>query len=795
MQFSENWLREWVNPAITTNELAHQLTMAGLEVEAVSPAGQALDKVVIGQVKSLEPHPDADKLRVCQVDVGSASKELLNIVCGAANVAAGGKYPVAMVGANLPGGLKIKKAKLRGVPSLGMLCSTKELALSEAADGLFTLPEDAPVGTAIAEFLQLNDQCIELSLTPNRGDCLSIAGIAREAGVLNRCDLTKPAIPAQKAAIKDVFPVEIEAGEHCPRYVGRVIKGIDPKAKTPMWMQEKLRRSGLRSLGPVVDVTNYVLLELGQPMHAFDLNKLQGGIKVRLSKEGEPITLLDGQAIKLREGALVIADQARAQALAGIMGGADSAVSDGTCDIFLESAYFEPAAIAGRARSYGLHTDSSHRFERGVDPALQGLAVERATQLLLEIVGGSAGPVIDINKQVEQKSGKPIVLRPGRIKRVLGIAMSAENVEDILKRLDMTVTAGADDSWAVCPPSFRFDIEREEDLIEELARIHGYDAIPASNPSAPAVMVARPEQQVSLEKLQGVLLERGYQEAITYSFVDPQVQHLLHPDQKVCTLANPISSDLSDMRLSLWPGLLTATAHNLNRQQENVRLFETGLCFYYENNELVQEPMVAGVICGSTVPKQWGVDSRALDFFDAKSDVEAILDLSAENDGYRFEAQSCVALHPGQSARVMRLNGEAIGWLGAIHPALAQKLDLPLQLYLFELKLSAVLKRRIPVFEEISKFPAIRRDLAIVVDQSVTAQKVSDVVQSTAEGLLADFRFFDVYQGKGIDPEKKSLAFGMVLQDATRTLTDEDVDVVIEKVIENLGRELGANLR
>ena len=805
MKFSELWLREWVNPAITTQQLADQLTMAGLEVEAVEPVAADIDQVIVGSVAQIDKHPDADKLQVCSVDVGNG--QALQIVCGASNVVKGGKYPVALIGAVLPNGLKIKKSKLRGVESSGMLCSATELGMAEQAEGLMTLPAGAPVGQSITDFLQLNDVSIELSLTPNRGDCLSVAGVAREVAVLNKTNVTPRHAAPVAPQCDSTFPVEIAAKQECPRYVGRVIKNVDPARTSPMWMQERLRRSGLRSISPTVDVTNYVLLELGQPMHAFDLDKLSGGITVRLASEGEEITLLDGQNIKLKAGTLVIADHKQPVALAGIMGGEESAVSDASKNIFLESAFFAPECIAGRARSYGLHTDSSHRFERGVDPALQELAMERATELLLEIVGGEPGPVISqqVKEFVPQRDA--ILLRHERLQKVLGTELDTSVVDDILFRLELQHVE-QEHGWTVTPPSFRFDIEREEDLIEEVARIYGYDKIPVAHAQAPAVMLPVTESHVTVERIQNVLIDRGYQEAITYSFVDPNIQRHLHSESGAVTLANPISADLSEMRTTLWSGLVGAVIYNLNRQQTSVRLFETGLRFLQTDSGLQQHPMIAGVVTGNASPMQWGQGARNVDLFDIKSDVEAIVSLTGQADTFIFVADRHPALHPGQTAKILRhtqLNqkhadnkseeSEEIGWLGTLHPAVSKKLGIEQPIFLFEIKLAAVTQREIPHFEEIPKFPSIKRDLAIVVDEGVSAQAVSDCIRRVSTVMLTNLKLFDVYQGKGIDSGRKSLAFSLTLQDRDRTLTDQDVDVAIDEILSTLNRELGATLR
>jgi len=805
MKFSEQWLREWVNPAITTQQLADQLTMAGLEVEAVVPVAADLSQVVVGCVTHLERHPEADKLKVCSVDVGGG--ETLQIVCGANNVVNGGKYPVALVGALLPNDLKIKKSKLRGVESSGMLCSAKELGITEQAEGLMTLPADAPAGKTITDYLQLKDSSIELSLTPNRGDCLSVAGVAREVAVLNKVSVTPVHADPVAPHSDDTFPVDITAQRECPRYVGRVIKNIDPTKATPLWLQERLRRSGLRSISPVVDVTNYVLLELGQPMHAFDLDKLSGGIIVRLANEGEDITLLDGQAIKLTQGTLVIADRKRPVALAGIMGGGESAVTDHTRNIFLESAFFAPDCIAGRARSYGLHTDSSHRFERGVDPALQERAVERATALLLEIAGGEPGPVISkqIKDHIPQRT--PVLLRHERLHKVLGVKLATSIVDDILFRLELQHIE-QEHGWTVTAPSFRFDIEREEDLIEEVARVYGYDNIPVAHAQAPSLMLPVTESRVTVERIQNVLLDRGYQEAITYSFVDPKVQRHLYSGNGAVTLANPISADMSEMRTTLWSGLISTIIYNLNRQQASVKLFETGLRFLKTDKGLQQQPMIAGAVTGSASSLQWGQENRAIDFFDIKSDVESILSLTGNAEAFMFLPGKHPALHPGQTAKIVRHtqlnqkdadnkseNFEEIGWLGTLHPAVGRKLDTEQPIYVFEILLEAVTQRVIPRFNEIAKFPSIKRDLAIVLDEGISAQAVGDCIRRTSTAMLTNLKLFDVYQGKGIDPGRKSLAFSLTLQDRNRTLTDQDVDVAIEAILSALNREFGATLR
>jgi phenylalanyl-tRNA synthetase beta chain len=791
MKFSEQWLREWVNPSINTAELAHTLTMAGLEVEAVEPVAGDFDHTVVGQVVELTPHPDADKLNVCKVDVGQG--EALQIVCGAPNVALNMKAPVAVVGATLPGNFKIKKAKLRGVESFGMLCSAKELQLSESAEGLMVLPADAPVGTDIREYLGLNDNAIELGLTPNRGDCLSVVGVAREVGVLTGQDVRSQPSPEIVTETDATFPVTIEATVDCPHYAGRVIQGVDARAETPLWMQERLRRSGLRSLGPVVDVTNYVLLELGQPLHAFDLAKLDSGLVVRHAKGGESIKLLDGQTIELEAGSLVIADHSAPQALAGIMGGDASAVTDETKNIFLESAYFNPLSIAGRARSYGLHTDSSHRFERGVDPELQKRALERATQLLLDIVGGKAGPVVEAQEEQFLPQRSAITLRKARLEKILGVAIAPERVSDILSRLGAQVETTAE-GWVANPPSFRFDMEIEADLVEEVARIHGYDNLPSTRPAAAGVMLPSTERRVGLERVKQMLVDRGYQEAISYSFVSPEIQALLDPEASVVRVANPISEDMSVMRTTLWCGLINALSHNLNRQQSDVRLFESGLKYIQQGNEINQENVIAGVVCGNHLPEQWGDKSRPVDFFDVKGDVESLLEKLASLTDFGFIADKHPVLHPGQHARIS-WKDEPIGWIGCLHPAIEKKLGFAQKVFVFELRLSCFENATIPEFKPVSRFPAIRRDLALIVNEGISAKELEEMVWNNASDLLKDFQLFDVYQGKGIDSGRKSVAFGLTFQDQSRTLEDTEIEAALAPIVTALETSLGATLR
>ena len=798
MKFSEQWLRTWVNPELPTQEMCDQLTMAGLEVDSVEPAAADFTGVVVAKVISLEKHPDADKLNICQVTDGSETSQ---IVCGAANVREGLLIPLAKVGAVLPAEAagetwKIKPAKLRGIESFGMLCSEKELGLADSAEGLMELPADAPLGESLREYLQLDDTIIELDLTPNRGDCLSIAGIARELGVLNKCEVTEQLWEPYKQTITDEFSVDIQADDACTHYAGRIIKGVNVKAETPLWMLERLRRSGIRGLSPVVDITNYVMLELGQPMHAFDLQKLDRKLIVRYAANKEKITLLDGKEIELHDNTLVIADQSKVLALAGVMGGKDSAVDDTTKDIFLESAFFKPQFIAGKARSYGLHTDSSHRFERGVDTDLQVHAIERATELIREICGGEVGPVSEHKTAGHTNEVVPIHLRANQITRILGIDIPADDVTGILERLGMEVKIFSD-GWLVKAPGFRFDIEIEADLLEEVVRVYGYNNIPRTRPSYHAVVQAQNEAKNALNSLKKCLVSRGYYEAISYSFVDPKWQKILAPDTTTIALANPLSSEMSVMRTTILAGLLSGLKHNVNRQQTRVRLFETGLCFTPETElsgveGITQEPMFSGVICGDIHQEQWSEDTRKVDFFDIKSDVEALLAYSAEETV--FEVAENPVLHPGQSA-CMKQNNEIIGWVGALHPQVQKALDIDPRVYVFELKQSAIAENSIPAFSALSRFPEVRRDLAVLVDEAVAVGEMLVAIKAVSSELIKEIQIFDIYRGKGVEEGRKSVAFGLILQEFSRTLTDQEVDAEFERIVSTLNKQFAATLR
>jgi phenylalanyl-tRNA synthetase beta chain len=788
MKFSEAWLREWVNPDLDTDQLAEQLTMAGLEVDSVEPVAASFQGVVVAEVLTVAAHPDAHKLRVCQVSAGQ--DEPLQIVCGAPNVRAGMKAPLAMVGGCI-GDMQLKKAKLRGIASHGMLCSARELGLSEEHQGLMVLPAEAPVGADLRQYLALDDVTIDVDLTPNRGDCLGIEGIAREVGTLTRTDVTPPPVAAVATTISDTFPVSVTAPQACPRYLGRVFRGINPAAATPLWMQERLRRGGIRSLGAVVDVTNYVLLELGQPMHAFDLDRLSGGIEVRFARRGEQLTLLDERCIDLDGDTLLICDQERPRALAGVMGGIDSGISAATRSLFLEVAFFSPAVIAGKARAYGVTTDASYRYERGVDPQLPARAMERATALLLEIVGGEAGPVVEAVAPEQLPAEREILLRRARIQRLLGFLPEDAQVTDILTRLGLKLTLHAE-GWTAVAPSFRFDLGMEADLIEEVGRVFGYENLPTASNRGDLTLRPLPETVAPLARLRATLVDRGYQEAITYSFVAADLLHAIEPRVASVALQNPISADLSVMRTSLWAGLAAVLKHNLARQQNRVRLFESGLKFISQDEEIIQNSYIAGIVTGDLLPEQWGAARQPADFFDVKADVEALL--AACSVSGVFAPDTHPALHPGQSARIS-VAGQAVGWLGCVHPAVAQQLEIPEQTYLFELDLDILHQGKVPSFQNLSRFPSIRRDLAIVVSVETPAGALCDAITRQAGPVLRDLRVFDVYQGKGIETGRKSIAFGLILQDSSRTLTDADVDAVMTDITGQLEEQFGATLR
>ncbi|EWS69870.1 phenylalanine--tRNA ligase [Vibrio vulnificus] len=794
MKFSESWLREWVNPAVTTDELTHQITMAGLEVDDVLPVAGTFNGVKVGHVVECGQHPDADKLRVTKVDVGEEA--LLDIVCGAANCRQGLKVAVATVGAVLPGDFKIKKAKLRGQPSHGMLCSFTELGIDVESDGIMELASDAPIGMDFRDFLALNDVTVDVDLTSNRADCFSIRGMAREVGVLNRADVTEPSVAPVAPSIDDTVAIDVKAPAACPRYLGRVVKNVNVQAKTPLWMQEKLRRCGIRSIDPVVDITNFVLLEQGQPMHAFDLAKIDGGIVVRLAEQGEKITLLDGSEAELNADTLVVADHNKALAIAGIFGGEESGVTSETQDVLLECAFFAPDHIRGRARSYGLHTDSSMRFERGVDYALQVNAMERATQLLVEICGGEVAPVVAVESEAELPKPNKVALRRTKLDNLLGHHIADSDVVEILERLGMTVET-TEEGWVAVAPTWRFDIAIEQDLVEEVGRIYGYDNIPNQNPTAALKMHDHQEANIPLKRVRDLLVDRGYHEAITYSFVEPEQQKLVVPGVDALILPNPISAEMSAMRLGLIQGLLNTVVHNQKRQQPRVRLFEYGLRFIpcdTAENGMRQEPMLAGVIAGTRSEEHWNIDTNTVDFFDLKGDVEAILELSANDKAYSFVAAKHPALHPGQSAAIV-VDGKEIGVIGTVHPELERKFGLNGRTIVFEIEWSAINRKVIPEAVALSKFPANRRDIAVVVDEAVASGDIVNACLEVGGEFLKAAKLFDVYVGKGVEEGKKSLAIALTLQSNERTLEDADIAGAVDAIVAHVSEKFGASLR
>lgn len=793
MKVSEKWLREWVSLDATTEEITHQLIMAGTELDGIDPVASDFTNVIVGQIKSIEKHPDADRLSVCQVDVGE--EELIQIVTNA-SVTNDQLVAVAMIGAELPEAdgkvFKIKKSKLRGVLSQGMFCGSETLGMGEMGEGLLELPDDASVGKNIREVLDLEDVLLDLDATPNRADLLSVKGVARELGVIMQADVTEVDINPVKATIDDFFPIKISCDDLCQRYVGRVVRNVDVNAETPEWMVNKLLRSDIRSLGPVVDVTNYVMMELGQPMHGFDFDKLVGGIDVRRANEGEKLILLDGKEVALSAETMVIADHEKALALAGIMGGDQSAVSEDTQNIYLESAFFVPEKIMGKARQYGLHTDSSHRFERGVSPDLQVIAMERATQLILKICGGEAGPVNDVISNDQLLSRDAIRFDRSRINRHLGIEVDDTRVEDILTRLGCMVSAN-ESGWDVTPPVFRFDLATPEDCVEEIARIYGYDNIPARlRPMEPRI-VPKLETQLDEKVLCNILVDRGYQEAISYSFVPPEVESLLSPDGEQIRLDNPISEDLSIMRGTLWSGLIPALDRNVKRQQSRVRFFEIGLSFQKEQGELIQRKKLAGAITGNLYSEQWNTVSRTVDFYDIKGDVEALLEQATAHN-FEFKPSSHKALHPGRSADIFT-NGNRVGVLGALHPAVESKLNLDQQVFVFELDVDLISQKNLPAYSKISQYPAVRRDLALLVNRGVTFSDIDNALKNLRIKELVDSFVFDVYEGENIDSKQKSIALGLIFQDFSSTLEEQEISAHVEKIMKTLESKTGAVLR
>ncbi len=791
MKIAESWLREWVDPDFDTEALGHQLTMLGHEVDSIEYEGRGIEAVVIAEVVAVARHPDADRLSVCQVDDGTG--DLIDVVCGAPNVVQGMKSPLAKPGVKLPGGLKLRKSKIRGVVSNGMLCSAVELGLGDESDGIISLPEDAPVGQPLIDYLQLPDAVIDLDLTPNRGDCFSVLGIARDVAALTGANLKNPAVETVKNTIKDTHAVELIEPAGCPRFAGRIIRGIDPSAKSPVWMIERLRRAGLRAISPVVDVTNYVMLEYGQPLHAYDCSLLQGPIRPRLAKAGEEITLLDDKTVELNPDTLIITDDSGPIGIAGIMGGLSTAVTDSTADVFLEGAFWPPAFMAGRARAYGMHTDASLRFERGVDPAGQGRAVERATELLIAIAGGAAGPLVVESNAEHLPARNEILLRRERLAGLLGITIADAEVEQILRGLELD-TESVPTGWKVIPPSHRFDIEIEADLIEEVARIHGYDSIPETTAFAAEPLETVTESRIDLERVAATMVARDYQEVVTYSFVDAEANKAFSGVDSELVLSNPISSEMSVMRASLWPGLVAAAASNLARQQDRVRLFEASKSFHGTLAETIETVRVGALVSGSVAPEQWGSEARNADFFDIKADVEALLLLAASHDEISFTAVSHPALQDGQAAEIRR-GDSVIGLLGKLHPSVAKRYNLKRAAYAFELDADLAFASSAPSAAPISRFPAIRRDIAVVVDAAISVDELIEAIRESAAELIQNVQIFDVYTGPGIEAGRKSVAIGLILQATSRTLTDDDADVAMAASISKLEKKFAAELR
>jgi phenylalanyl-tRNA synthetase beta chain len=843
MKVPYSWLAEWVDVPWSARELGSRLTMSGFELDALEPAAPAFTQVVVAQIVSAERHPQADKLQVCRVSTGQG--EPLQIVCGASNARAGLKTALAMVGATLPGGLAIKAAKLRGVESFGMLCSAKELGLAESSNGIIEFAEDAPVGRAVREYLDLDDSTLELNITANRGDAMSVVGIAREVAALTGKRLTgspapvalkvetlhfapnaervgaaQPAVaPASGGAAADRFPVYLDAPAACPTFVGCVVRGVNNRATTPLRIRERLRRAGVRSISPIVDVTNYVMLELGQPMHAYDLAKLRGEIRVRLAREGEEITLLDGKTVEVSPDVLLITDRDGPVGLAGIMGGERTSVSPETVDVFFEVAYFPPEAIAGRSRRWGMLTDASQRYERGVDPTQQQRAVERAMALLLSIGGGVPGPVCVTQSSEHQPKRSPVSLRRSQLERLLGVCISDDRVASTLQALQMQVVSTAQ-GWQATPPAYRFDITLEADLIEEVSRIVGFEAIPETDALVPQRFRAAPEEVPQEHIILEALAMRGYQEAITYAFVDPALQAKLFPESPSLALANAIASDMSVMRVSLWPGLLRAALENQRRQQDRIRLFEHGARFEVDNGLTREIDTLAGVACGPRLPEQWGVPRELrgpADFYDVKGDLEALFAATGASGSFTFEPVSLSCLHPGRAARIVRA-GRPVGFVGELHPSLVRELDFTYSPVLFELDLggtvsadaavsartqqngakgpfTAALAVDKPQHREISRFPQVRRDIAVVVDESVALSALADRVVFTASTLLQSVRVFDVYRGAGVETGRKSVALGLIFQDISRTLTDDDVERLMAAIVTDLRESLNAKIR
>lgn len=793
MKFNKKWLEEWVDcSALTAQQLADTITMAGLEVDAVTPVAPPFSGVVVGEILSIEQHPDADKLRVCQVAGHPDGTQ--QVVCGAANARKGLKVPFATLGAELPNDFKIKQAKIRGVESFGMLCAEQELGLAESSDGLWELPADAPVGQNLRDWLQLDDEIIEVDLTPNRGDCLSVAGLACEVAALISAGHKSLHVNQVQPISKNVCEVMVAAPAHCARYAGRVVCNVDTSRPVPVWLRERLRRAGVRSIDPVVDITNYVLLELGQPMHAFDLDKLHGGLTVRLAKQGETLALLDGQTVELKPETLVIADDKGPLAIAGIMGGVDSAVSPTTRNVLLESAWFNPVLLAGKARDYGLHTDASHRFERGVDFNKQLEAIERATQLLLEITGGEPGPVVHVVSEDLLPDRQPVTLTRARLDQYLGVSLPESEVTGIFARLGFAPQVDAS-GWIIQPPSWRYDIAIEQDLIEEVARVYGYNNLPSRSIKASLDLTGMPETTLAADVLLNTLVGRGYREVISYSFISPELQALFEPDQVSVRLRNPISADMADMRASLVPSLVNILQNNLNRQQNRARLFESGLRFRLVDGQLQQQPVIAGLLYGTRAPEAWHANGGNLaDFYDLKGDLEALLARTGRAGDFSFRATTHPALHPGQTAEI--LDGDkVVGLIGALHPEVQRTLDINHPVYVFEVERDALLAARQPAFSSLSRFPEVRRDLAVVVARDLPVAALCAAARVAAGNCLINLKVFDVYCGEHIESHRKSVAFGLTFQHGSRTLNEAEIVEWVDNVLGALSQQYGAELR
>ncbi|MDX9707448.1 MAG: phenylalanine--tRNA ligase subunit beta [Azospira sp.] len=793
MKFSESWLRTFVDPKLSGDELSHLLTMAGLEVEEEETVAPAFDGVIVAQVLEVTKHPDADRLNVCKVDIGGAAPQ--QIVCGAPNVAAGMKVPCALPGAKLPGDFTIKVAKVRGVESSGMLCSAKELGIAEDASGLLVLPADAPVGESIRTYLDLDDRLLTLKLTPNRADCLSLTGVAREVAALTGAPAKYVEIPETPVTGSAAREIVLDAPTACPRYCGRIISGVNAKAPTPEWMKRRIERSGVRAISALVDITNYVMLELGQPLHAFDNAKLSGAIHARMAKPGEQLLLLNEQTIPVDADVLMIADDEKPLAMAGIMGGEESGITLETTELFLESAFFAPAAIAGRARRYGFSSDASHRFERGVDFGATRAAIERATQLILDVCGGQAGPLTEARAGLPAR--QPVRLRVARVARVLGVDFSGEEIASLFDRLALpfTRTGEGSEDFLVTPPSYRFDIEIEEDLIEEIARLHGYDNIPAPAPQGALAMLPQTESARPLSRIRQILADAGYQEVVNFAFVEEAWEADFAGNADPIRLANPIASQMSVMRSTLFGGLVANLVTNLKRRQNRVRVFETGRCFLRDANGgpvagFDQPWRLSGLACGSALPEQWGVPARNVDFFDVKGDIEALL----APRRVRFEKTTHPALHPGRAARIV-LDGRAVGVVGELHPQWVQKYDLPQPPVVFELDLDALKGAELPKYAEVSRLPPVVRDLAVTVDQTLELQTLLDGLSTQAPALVQGIELFDVYTGKGVPEGQKSLAFRIVMQDTQRTLQDAEVDAAMQHLVAYLQNAFKAQRR